>query len=129
MKIKPINEFVKALFVVDFHWLRIKTEKANVIDIDSKTGKMTTVLKFFMILFFSSYLICHTFKRAVSPKFRVCLFGKIIGPLLFVWFFFSFFFKFQQEISNLKQEIFITSTLSKNKISKYHDLCIFWVCI
>ena len=52
MKIKPINEFVKALFVVDFHWLRIKTEKANVIDIDSKTGKMTTVLKFFMILFF-----------------------------------------------------------------------------
>ena len=52
MKMKPINEFVKALFVVDFHWLRIKTEKANVIDIDSKTGKMTTVLKFFMILFF-----------------------------------------------------------------------------
>lgn len=39
MKIKLINESVKALCIVDFHWLRIKKEKAKVIDIDSKTGK------------------------------------------------------------------------------------------
>lgn len=60
MKVKLINESVKALCIVDFHWLRIKKEKAKVIDIDSKTGKDDYNFKVFhdFILFFS-YLICH----------------------------------------------------------------------
>lgn len=59
MKIKLINESVKALCIVDFHWLRIKKEKAKVIDIDSKTGKDDYNFKVHDFILFFSYLICH----------------------------------------------------------------------